>query len=241
ARIHWSYDFPSAIVEPAKTSVSALRRRAHEADDVALPLLRFHRKKSGSGRSGEKSVITAAEIGTAHHTFLELVSLKQVNNATLLQEEAKRIQQSGRLSAEEVCALDLSAIAGFWNSEIGQKVLAQAAQLQREHPFTVRLNGNDPGKFGLGGDRMNFADEFIVLQGVIDLAVILRNEIWVLDFKTDQIKEAELGERAKYYRQQVALYADAMEKIYKRPVTKRWLHFLALQKTIEITVLAESM
>ncbi|MEO6183947.1 MAG: UvrD-helicase domain-containing protein, partial [Verrucomicrobiota bacterium] len=42
ARIHWSYDFPSAIVEPAKTSVSALRRRAHEADDVALPLLRFH-------------------------------------------------------------------------------------------------------------------------------------------------------------------------------------------------------
>ena len=73
-----------------------------------------------------------------------------------------------------------------------------------------------------------------MLQGVIDLAVILQNEIWVLDFKTDGIKEAELGERENYYRQQVALYADAMEKIYNRPVTKRWLHFLALQKTIEI-------
>ena len=234
ARINWSYDFPSAKSEPAKTSVSALRRRAQEADDVALPLFRFRQKKTGTAKSGDESAITAAEIGTAHHTFLELVSLDRVGSTAALQAEAKRIQQSGVLSAEEAGALDLSAIAGFWNSEIGQKILAQAARLQREHPFTVRLNGNDFGKFGLSGDRANFADEFIVLQGVIDLVVILPDEIWVLDFKTDQIRAAELVERSNYYRQQVALYADAMEKIYKRPVTKRWLHFLALRETVAI-------
>ena len=76
-------------------------------------------------------------------------------------------------------------------------------------------------------------DEFIVLQGVIDLAVILPGEIWLLDFKTDQIKKSEMDERAQHYRTQVRLYADAMSKIYRRPVTQRWLHFLALQKTLE--------
>ncbi len=234
ARIRWSYEYPSATVEPAKTSVSALRRRAQEADDVALQPFRFRPKKSGATKVGENSAVTAAEIGTAHHTFLELVSLDRVSNANALRAEAERIQQSGLLSAEEVGALDLSAIAAFWNSDVGQKIVAQAACLQREHPFTARLNGNDLGRFGLSGDRKNFGDEFIVLQGVIDLAVILPDEIWVLDFKTDQINEAEIGERANYYRQQVALYADAMEKIYRRPVTRRWLHFLARQKTLEI-------
>jgi hypothetical protein len=30
------------------------------------------------------------------------------------------------------------------------------------------------------------------------------------------------------------LYAQALGKIYSRPVTARWLHFLAARKTVEL-------
>jgi ATP-dependent helicase/nuclease subunit A len=130
--------------------------------------------------------------------------------------------------------LDFTAMAAFWNSETGRKILGQTDQLHREHPFTSRLNAADFAKLNLSKNENFLPNEFVVLQGVIDVAVILPEEIWLLDFKTDQIKASELAERAEHYRQQVALYSDAMKKIYNRPVTEVWLHFLALGKTVNL-------
>ena len=136
--------------------------------------------------------------------------------------------------ADEIAALDLVSIAAFWNSDVGQKILSKENWIQREHPFTSRLNRIDFSKLKLRNNTNLSPNEFIVLQGIIDIAVILPKEIWLLDFKTDQIKESELAERMEHYRIQVALYADAMTKIYNRPVTQRWLHFLALRQTVSI-------
>jgi ATP-dependent helicase/nuclease subunit A len=77
-------------------------------------------------------------------------------------------------------------------------------------------------------------DEFVVVQGVADLAVLLPEEIWLVDFKTDEIRKDELPDRIKAYTPQLKLYAIALEKIYSRPVTARWLHFLAARTTVEL-------
>ncbi len=231
SRIAWSYEFSGAIKEPAKTSVSALRRRANDLEDEAQPLFRFRKPaKKSSGK------ISAAEIGTAHHTFLEFVSLEKVRSETDLKSEAERMAQRGILSAPEIAEMDFAALASFWNSEIGAKILEKSNELRREHPFTSRLNADDFEKLNFVKLASISAGEFVVLQGVIDLAVILPEEIWLLDFKTDQIKEAKVDERVGHYLPQVALYSDAMGKIYNRPVTQRWLHFLALKKTVTVAV-----
>jgi ATP-dependent helicase/nuclease subunit A len=233
-RINWSYPFRAATNEPAKTSVSALRRRSDETEDEARLLFGFGRGRPSAKNSSDVAGLSAAEIGTAHHTFLEFVSLDKTAGEAELKNEAERLQQSGILSDKETATLDLAAIAAFWKSEIGRLILEKADQLYREHPFTARLNARDFEKLKLSSEGDILIDEFIVLQGVIDLVVILPDEIWLLDFKTDQIKQAELAERTQHYHPQVALYANAMSKIYQRPVTKRWLHFLALQKTVSI-------
>ena len=75
-------------------------------------------------------------------------------------------------------------------------------------------------------------NEYIVVQGVIDLAVVLPEEIWIVDFKTDQISEAELGARLTEHRPQLALYGQALELIYRRPVRELWLHFLHLRRSV---------
>ncbi|MEO5802943.1 MAG: helicase-exonuclease AddAB subunit AddA [Verrucomicrobiota bacterium] len=235
SRISWRYSFQNSTTEPAKTSVSALRRRTDENDDEAKKLFEFRGKPSVARNVRGISELSAAEIGTAHHTFLELVSLSKVVSESELKLEAERLQQNGILSAKEVASVHFAAIAAFWNSEVGQKILGRAGQIRREHPFTARLIEIDFTKLNLVENGAVLTDEFVVLQGVIDIAVILPSEIWLLDFKTDQITKSELTERAQHYRLQVALYADAMSKIYNRPVTQRWLHFLALQKTVNLT------
>ena len=60
-------------------------------------------------------------------------------------------------------------------------------------------------------------------------------EIWLVDFKTDKVSAKELREKIEYYSPQLKLYAKALEKIYSRPVTNCWLHFLAARKTERIS------
>jgi ATP-dependent exoDNAse (exonuclease V) beta subunit len=73
-----------------------------------------------------------------------------------------------------------------------------------------------------------------VVQGVVDLAVLLPDEIWLVDFKTDEFRADELAEKTKTYTPQLRLYAAALEKIFARKVTLRALHFLAARHTEKI-------
>jgi len=75
-------------------------------------------------------------------------------------------------------------------------------------------------------------DEFVVVQGFADLAVISPDEIWLVDFKTDHVDSRELAAVVKFYEPQLKLYALALGRIYRRPVTESWLHFLSLKKSV---------
>ena len=74
------------------------------------------------------------------------------------------------------------------------------------------------------------AGEFVVVQGVADLVVLGSEEIWLIDFKTDAVKEREVGAKVEEYRAQIELYARALSGIYRRPVRRRGLYFLAARR-----------
>ena len=240
ARLEWRYANEAATLEPAKTSVSMLRRRARdESDDEARELFAanvqratFNLQRSKSAAAGK---LSAAEVGSAHHTFLELVSLARVGTAEMLRGEAQRLHEEKALSVEEIAALDFAALAAFWESEVAKKILEERDNVRRELAFTARFSAADLAKLNLAASGKNLADEFVVVQGVIDLAVILPREIWLLDFKTDHFEGSQLAEKTKFYESQLALYAEAISRIYGRPVTQRWLHFLAMGKTVPIS------
>src|SRR6266567_4270957 len=80
----------------------------------------------------------AADIGSAHHAFLQFVSLERVATLESLKTEANRLQEQGLLSAEQIPLLDFEGLAGFWQSDLGKKVRAQAHCVQRELVFTAR-------------------------------------------------------------------------------------------------------
>jgi ATP-dependent helicase/nuclease subunit A len=232
AVLNWEYPNQAATERKAKASVTELRRTAEEPDDEADPVFirpQFPAKKR-KAESGKRK-FSAAETGTAHHKFLQHFALEKTG---ALAAEAERLVRENYLSPDEGVVLDLPALAAFWNSELGQKIRANAENVRRELPFTARFSPAEIGEITGKQTDATLADEFVVVQGVADLVVLLPQEIWLVDFKTDEVRAGELPEKIKIYSPQLKLYASALAKIYSRPITHCWLHFLSAQKTIKI-------
>jgi ATP-dependent helicase/nuclease subunit A len=234
--LSWQYGFAAATEYKAKTSVTALRRQAAElADDEAQPLYSPMVRWELLGGS---SALSAADTGTAHHTFLQHVRLDYTTDVSRLAEEAERMVREQRLTAEESRVLDLAALAAFWTSADGRDIRGQSAAVRRELAFTTRFRPDElaalSGMESAAGPARELADEFVVVQGVADLAVLLPGEIWLVDFKTDSLAAGELAAKTRHYQPQLKLYAGALAKIYGRPVTRRRLHFLAARLTVEV-------
>lgn len=234
ARIHCPYPHAAATVEPAKTTVTTLRRRIVDADtEETRPLF------SGPAalRRGDRSAtLSAAEIGTAHHLFLEFVNLARTQTELDLRNEATRLLASGHLSAAQVAELNFAGLSRFWSSELGERLRqAPPERINRELPFTIRLDQQTLRALGqLPFLPTGLSDEFMVVQGQIDIAVISPEQIWVVDFKTDAVDHASLPQKIDQYRPQLTIYATALEAIYRRPVTERWLHFFGLDHSVRL-------
>jgi ATP-dependent helicase/nuclease subunit A len=228
-RLSWRYPFQAETGRPAKTSVTTIRRQiAGEEGAESFPLFAPSPARAEPRAAGR---LSAAEAGSAHHAFLQLVSLDKVQTPAALKSEADRLGRQNLLSREQIACLDFDALAAFWQSEAGRQLLGQSGCLERELAFTARFSAADLRQLSCAEFAGVGPAEFAVVQGVMDLVAVLPGEIWLLDFKTDHFPVGDLKEKIGAYRPQLDLYALALERIHRRPVTRRWLHFLALRHT----------
>ncbi len=231
SRIEQKYPFESETKKHAKTSVSALRRQLAPDPDAEVKL--FASESFRHFRARAENEITSLEAGAATHLLLQHLRLELTETPGWLKNEAERLLCAKFLSQDELAAIDLDAIEAFWESPVGKRFLARRQNLRRELPFTLRVN-SDWIESPNGGDGNLSTEDFITVQGVMDLTMIRFDEIWLLDFKTDRLKTSDLEERVASYRPQLEIYKLALEKIYHRTVTNTWLHFLNIRKTIAL-------
>ncbi|HEU6448789.1 MAG TPA: UvrD-helicase domain-containing protein [Verrucomicrobiae bacterium] len=234
----WKYPFKTATERAAKTSVTALRRTAEESDDEAEQKFadsEFRRPKKRFAGTPAGGRLSATETGLAHHKFLQHFNLSGATDARSFAAEAARLQEENYLSADEAAALNLENLATFWNSDPGKQIRRQKESVRRELPFTAKFSPSElAGILGTPAPD-NWDNEFVVVQGVADLAVFLPQEIWLVDFKTDDVAERDLPEKINFYSPQLKLYAQALEKIYARPVKNCWLYFLSAQRLARVS------
>jgi len=227
ARLAWRYPHDAAMREPAKAAVTALRRRwqAEAAEDEAAP--RWARARGAADPA-------AAETGVAHHLFLERLDLTADASPGGLTRAADAMAAEGWLTAAQRARLDVAGLAAFFADDLGRRIRARAADVEREVPFTFRLDAADAARLRGDDAAAGPADEFQVVQGVADLVVRMPDEIWLVDFKTDAVPPAGVAARAAAYAPQLGLYALALEKIYGRPVRERWLYFLRARRAVRV-------
>ena len=237
----WEYPFERATRESAKTSVTAFRKRvADETDGESRVAFDFEVSDSvdepmhpTAGRE-----MSFADVGIAHHSFLEHVDYGATDDETQLRAQAQLMIERGSLTRDESACLEFPALARFLHSKLGIRIRNEREWVRRELPFTTKVSVEDLDRFLKPSveDRLVITPEtsapacgegeFAVVQGVVDLAVIKEDSIWIVDYKTDRTTADRCPEKAVLYAPQMLLYASALEGIYKRPVTECWLYFL---------------
>lgn len=233
-RLEWSYSSSWATTATAKMSVSAARQKAMLEQDPEAQIAPFI--VLGAPRCASAGGDSATHRGLACHRFLQSVPLDQTSTLAKLSSEAERLEQSHLLTPAERQALDLEEIHAFWKSEVGTKIRRHAACVRRELPFTARFRPEELSRVLGTSTPLVTDDEFVIIQGIVDLAVIRPKELWVLDYKTDQARPEDLAAKCDLYRPQLVLYALALGRIYHRPATRCWLHFLHLRETVPFEI-----
>lgn len=132
--------------------------------------------------------------------------------------------QKELLSKEQAEVIDFEAILSFFHTKIGRKML-HAKQIHREIPFSYALQGDDMM------EKPGVSEETVLIQGVIDCLIEDEEGIILIDYKTDKINErySSITEAEpilkRRYQEQVALYGKAVEHIWKKQLSAKYLYF----------------
>lgn len=220
-RERFSFDYPykSLAAVPGKLAASDVAHSTHSRRFVATAVPAFLRDNE----------LTAAEKGTATHTFMQFADWASA--AADLASERERLVTAGKLTAAQAEAVDLDAVARFFQSPLYARI-CKATTVWRELPFTVNLSVKDYAL--LSGDPVpeNETDESLLVQGIADCVFEENGELVILDYKTDRVKEgATLRDR---YAPQLQLYAKALSETLGKPVSACLIYSFALAETIEV-------
>ncbi|MBR5903414.1 MAG: UvrD-helicase domain-containing protein [Clostridia bacterium] len=161
--------------------------------------------------------LTAAEKGTRVHAMLARLPL----DPELSAEEI--VQLPGYEDCQQV---DAKMAEGFLHSALGRQA-AGADRCLREYQFSVLLT---PQELGLG----EMEDEYILLNGSIDMMLIDDDKITIADFKSDSVKAGSETLAAEKHRDQLELYAMAASKIFELPVVKKSVFFLKTATEVKL-------
>ncbi len=226
----WQYPAAELAAVPAKVSVTSI---VHKTEQTTLERPGF------LSRDG----LTAAEMGTALHAFLEHADFAALGDARQEGTEAlnaaieteRQRQVKMELTPPEIAEkLDAARIRRFVQSEAFDRILS-ARQVLRELDFITALPAARVlVAQGVTEEQMGpeAAAAQVLVQGIADLVLVYPDHLELLDYKTDRRKtEADF---LAAYRPQLELYAAAIEKRFAPlGITYKGIYSFALNKLIE--------
>ncbi len=234
-RLNWKYEYQSATKQRSKQSVSELKRMFEIRDEATSTELIHRMQKPIFKRPKfmQSKELSPAEKGTAMHTVMQHVSLEHTPTATDIEQLCEELVRKEILSEEQKQAIDVESITSFFTSPLGQRVL-HASFVQREIPFSLSVPASQ-----LDPEAADDEENTILVQGVIDCMFRDAQGLVLLDYKTDGIYDRYKGgfEEAKpilekRYQVQIELYSNAVEEIWKEPITEKHLYFFDGSHTI---------
>ncbi len=213
-RLEYQYPYMVLAKTVSKTTASNLKSGAFNEEFFASDIPAFM----------AKSGMTAAQRGTAAHRFLQCCDYSCCDD---LKKEALRLEQAGKLTREQVEAIDFELLNKFFESELFARIL-NSDSVNREYNFAVNISACE-----LDSELpKEFADELVMVQGAVDCFFEENGEIVIVDYKTDRVSdEGQLRER---YTSQLLLYRSAIEQCTEKRVKQCVLYSIALGKTIDI-------
>lgn len=236
-RLGFQYGFAEATNIRSKQSVTEVKRQFSVVDSFSDT--RFTRNGQPVSLERPKFLqekrMTATERGTAMHTVMQALPLDGKPTRESIVELLDDLLLREVLSKSQLEVIEIEPILAFFDTELGELMLANARSTKREVPFSYQIPAQRLHKEAS-------TEEQVIVQGMIDVLVDLGEELVIIDYKTDQITnkfengwltgEAILKKR---YQVQMDMYREAVEKITGRQVRHIYLYFFDGDHVCELT------
>ncbi len=213
-----AFRYPWEAATQAPSKQTATQRKGREKDAEAAEHAPQSARQSHPWR--KPAGADPREAGTAMHLAMQHLPWQRCEDPDAIRRELEILTNQGFLTPEQEKIVDIRKISAFFASELGQKL--RTGQVLREFKFSILEDG--------GQEDPALAGEQILLQGVVDCALLEDDGITVVDFKTDYVTEATLPDKVRRYRPQVLSYAGALRRIYGRPVKASYLYFFHMDR-----------
>lgn len=222
--LSFAYPHQKAAIYPSKQTATQLKGRIKDQEAVQNtkePVKVNFERKPSFAKKGKDSLA----VGSATHKVLQYLNFKAVPTEEMLEVALQMLCEQGQLHPDELSMIRKDEILRFFQSPLGRKLL-QSDNVLREFKFSILTDAAqwDTDLFG----------EKILLQGVVDCAILEEDGITIIDFKTDRVTEESIRSVAEGYFPQIAAYADAMARIYKMPIKRSVLYFFGLGREIDV-------
>lgn len=218
-RLNWKYKYANSLEIPNKLTVSMLKTSSGK-----ISLKSFENKinvlveKPQFMLSAEEKNMKGSDYGTLIHSIMQKLDFKNPNISEIVQN--LEIEDSTKKILEK-------QINDFLQTPFYEKV-KKAEKIYKEVPFNLDVKAGY-----LYEIQDESEDDIIKLEGVIDMYFETDEEITLLDYKTDKVKnEIELIEK---YKMQLEYYKMALERLTNKKVTKMYIYSFCLKKEIEVS------
>ena len=175
----------------------------------------------------EVGKLTAAEKGTATHSFMELADYDKAQQD--VESEIRRLISIGLLSEKQGEAIKTKSITAFFSSKFYAR-MKKSKNLMREKQFLVMISD-----LKLDLDELSvYNGTDGMLQGIADCVFEEDDGYVLVDYKTDNVKSFD--ELKEHYSLQLMLYKAAFDLILDKPVKSSYIYSFKLEQGAEITL-----
>ncbi len=222
--LSFQYAHGAATLAPSKQT--ATQRKGREKDQEAAentqPPREFTRKWCKPNFVEETR--KGKDYGTATHAAMQYLNYTECQNAEAVSRQLAQLVGQNHLTREQAALVSCGKIAAFFQTELGKRI--RTGKTEREFKFSI-LEDGERYDAALKGEQ-------VLLQGVVDCILLEEDGITVVDFKTDFVTEDTVNAVARRYAPQVQAYADAVERIFRKPVKQALLYFFCLDAFREV-------
>lgn len=168
-----------------------------------------------------EEIVTGAQWGTLMHEAMQWLPVKKYTQKSMT-DMLDSLRAEGKFSDEERSLLSDRSLYGFFNSDLGQRLIA-SKRVERELPFSMLFDGNRVYPDVEKGERL-------FLQGIIDTAFVEDGQWVLVDYKTDRVKSGD--ELIRRYKIQMDLYKEALETLTNMPVKASYIYSFRLHEAV---------
>ncbi len=223
--LDFCYRHSAATQAPSKQTATDRKGRIKDAEAAEKT-----REPQNPTRSWRQPSFVAKQLegkayGNAIHAAMQYLRYENCSTPESIKGEIAWLVENRFLTQEQGALVNCEKIAKFFLSDLGRKLRTGTPYL-REFKFSILDDGRH---YGEGLD-----EEQVLLQGVVDCALMEEDGITVVDFKTDNVTEESLPAVTERYRPQIETYGEALKRIYEKPIKAKYLYFFRLDRFVKV-------